>query len=171
MPDSRTLFEAIDNVDTGALRRLLRAGASAFSVDRQGFSALERAVKSDLAGLIEPFIEAGIDLNRVDAAGRSALHIGAMDGAYDGIRRLLAAGVMPDVPDHFGMTPLMHAAENDQALCVLALLDAGASVECNYGRGTALDLASGAESTAILRAFQARRAASLAMEEAFGFGP
>ena len=70
-------------------------------------------------------IEAGADLNGVDANGANALIIAAGDCPAGVVKALLAAGMSPHARSTKGATALYNAISDDRADVVAMLLDAG----------------------------------------------
>ena len=60
------------------------------------------------------------------------LYEAALLGQAPVMRRLLPAGVDPDVTDYRGWTPLMFAAQEGHTNCIQLLLDSGASVNRSF---------------------------------------
>jgi ankyrin repeat protein len=77
---------------------LLAAGASANSVDKNGFSALMMACGRNNEAILEQLIEAGANV-QTRSAGTTPLHEAASNNFSSGIRRLLALGADPAETD------------------------------------------------------------------------
>lgn len=66
----------------------------------------------------------------VDRYGRTELHYAACDGDAAKVRTLLATGLSPGAPDDNGWTPLHFAVQAWSLEACIALLEAGAPVNC-----------------------------------------
>ncbi len=87
-------------------------------------------------------IQAGKDLNVVQADGACALHWAAYHDKADMVEALLAAGARADLANRYGITPLLLACENGSDPIVRALLKAGANANAvQRGGETALMVA------------------------------
>ena len=75
-----------------------------------GPDAFARAVATKHRPLIDLCFGAKLDVNATDDAGRTPLLIAALDGDWETVKRLLAAGASAEVADAAGSTPLMAAA-------------------------------------------------------------
>jgi ankyrin repeat protein len=97
------------------------------------------------------------------------------------VRLLLAKGAQPDIPNDFGKTPLMYAAQYNQLESARLLLDAGAnpnavtlqpSDTCEYSLGTtnvtALDYAARYASAAVIKLLLAHGAVTYIRSKGFG---
>jgi hypothetical protein len=97
------------------------------------------------------------------------------------VRLLLAKGAHPDIPNDFGKTPLMYAAQYNQLESARLLLDAGAnpnavtvhpSYTCEYSLGTtnvtALDYAARYASAAVIKLLLAHGAVTYIRSKGFG---
>lgn len=82
------------------------------------------------------------DINARDAAGRTALHLAAQEGAAKGAALLLAHGADLNAPDKAGDTPLMTALARGRHGVAGDLLLAGANTDAKNAAGkTAADIA------------------------------
>jgi ankyrin repeat protein len=99
---------------------LLAAGASANSVDKNGFSALMMACGRNNEAILEQLIEAGANV-QTRSAGTTPLHEAASNNFSSGIRRLLALGADPAETDGRNRTPEQLAEECGFAECVAVL--------------------------------------------------
>ena len=73
-------------------------------------------------------IEQGLDVNRVDAEGRTALMMAAFEGYSDIVGLLLEHGAEVDKSDSAGRTALMYAASGPFPQTVKLLIQSGADV-------------------------------------------
>lgn len=82
------------------------------------------AVRQDDVADVDAFAKVG-GIDAADEFGRTALGYGAVNGSQQMVRHLLGAGAQATHPDHFGVTPLMMAAEaRDDAGILDALIQA-----------------------------------------------
>ena len=72
--------------------------------------------------LLEAMLVDGIDVNELDAMGRSLLHWAVESAHVDAVELLLRNGADPDVRDHEGRTPRDIASEHDDKP-ILGMLD------------------------------------------------
>ena len=95
---------------------LLAAGASANSVDKNGFSVLMMACGRNNGAILEQLIKAGADV-QTRSEETTPLHEAAGCNFSSGIRQLLAAGVDSDQTDWRNRTPEQLAEECGSAEC------------------------------------------------------
>ncbi|KAJ3526142.1 hypothetical protein NMY22_g10290 [Coprinellus aureogranulatus] len=99
---------------------------------RYSWNALHAAAlfnQGDLARVI--LGDAGVDINDVDARGRSALHLAAQEGSSTVVKLLLSQpGIKVNLPDSYGSVPLCLAAEEGHH-DVVALLAQHPSININ----------------------------------------
>ena len=137
----------------GALAGL--SGPPAARRDSNGDSQIARqilvwAVRHGDEAMVATFVQAaGVDA--VDAFGRTPLAYAVMCGCNSAVAQLLKAGAHPEGADHFGVTPLMLAAEGPSTVALQALLGSGAA-------GAGLDAADQAGNTALFYAARAGHA-------------
>ena len=74
---------------------------------------------------VQKLVERGLDLNHVNAEGRTPLTENASDDCIELVFELLSNGADPDKPG-LGLTPLMHASMNKAGGVFMALIEAGA---------------------------------------------
>jgi ankyrin repeat protein len=103
-------MRAAQGGDVALMRRLTAAGANATLTQKNGTTALMIAAggQGDEAVLaaVQLCLEGGADVNAVDAAGSTALHRAAENGATAVIRLLAERGAVLDVKNTRGSTPL-----------------------------------------------------------------
>jgi len=113
------------------LRLTLEHGADVRSLDSYRGTGLIRAAHRGYATIVQQLIDAGVELDHVNRLGWTALLEAIIlgDGGpahTDVVRRLLAAGADPQLPDGGGTTPLEHAEQRGQRAIVTLLRQAGA---------------------------------------------
>lgn len=116
---------------------LLRHNADPTVTDREGGTAILRAVNRGAENALVKMLDQGLDIECVDEDGQSLLH-GAARNGYDGIARILLNERILDVDvrDHCGMTPLHDASRCGEVAVASALLEYGAdaSLEDKFNR-------------------------------------
>jgi len=115
------LLRAAKAGDTEVVRLLLAKGADPKLTTRTGINPLmaaagvgtreedttgRRKTEADAVETITLLLEAGVDVNAVDGAGRSAMHGAAMWGLDPVVKFLAERGAKLDVKDKRGFTPL-----------------------------------------------------------------
>lgn len=101
----------------------------AFSAADAKPSKLTKAVIDGDTKRVQRFIDRGVDLERHDKSGFTALVTAALEGQVEIAQMLLAAGVDVDRPDTlFRRTALHHAVIRDSDEMLALLLEAGADV-------------------------------------------
>ena len=96
------------------------------SPNRDGYTALMRAVANNDSKIITALLDAGADPNTQDSRGQVALMGTAYNGNLEAMVILLAEGADPNIQDKDGYTSLMSATYNDDVEVVTTLLDWGA---------------------------------------------
>lgn len=133
-------------VEAGWCTRVLgdaRTGAAAGSRQRSSENRassrsylLHDAVRSGNVSKLVEMLSSGQDVNAVDAAGCTALHLAATAGNDDVVGALVRAkGISVDKLNKNKVTALYRAAQADKAGAVKALLDANASRDLKDARG------------------------------------
>lgn len=126
------LASAMGSKQAAAL--LLKHGAAIDGVEPDD-SPLRAAIRNNHADLVEYLLSAGAQVSDGSTRDANALSVAASAGAADVIQQLVAAGVPVNSIDHFGETPLFHAARTD-ARTLGALLKAGATVNLRNPKGS-----------------------------------
>ena len=110
--------------------------------DRQGGTAVLRAVNRGAKKALEKMMKRSVDLHCIDEAGQSLLH-GAARNGYHEIARLLLEdnsleekGLCLDIRDEYNMTPLHDASRSGEGAVVSILLEhkADPSLRDNFER-------------------------------------
>ena len=116
---------------------LLRHNADPGVKDREGGTAILRAVNRGAARVLEEMMNHNVDIECVDEDGQSLLHGAARNGYEKIARMLLNEKVLSvDVRDKCSMTPLHDASRYGKAAVAAVLLEneADASLEDHFGR-------------------------------------
>jgi ankyrin repeat protein len=96
--------------------------------DKQGETALFKAVREGNIGLIAFLLDQGADVNKADGEGITPLFIAVGRGQESVVQALLNAGADTNQAMDGGYTPFLDAAENGHKAVVAELLAAGADV-------------------------------------------
>ena len=115
---------------------LLRNGAQPNLVDRQGGTAMLRAVYRGCQEALMAMIDFGVDLHCVDEDSQSLLHSASRNGHFEIARLLVENGISPQVRDKDDLTPLHDASRCGETKVIHTLLDLGADKtrKDNFGR-------------------------------------
>jgi ankyrin repeat protein len=137
------LHYAVTLQNTNAVSLLLEAGAAINAVDREGRTALMRALESCDLTIAECLLaEEGVNINARDRRGDTVLHKTVRCKKDDGIRFLLERGANPAIFNYAGFSPLHVAAICGKNAAVKVLLEEEDVVSlCNNDDQTALDYA------------------------------
>lgn len=128
------LFIAINRDDGGAVSRLLEAGVDPNALDEKGRSMLGFALLNQSYKAAEALMAApGLDINKINRAGESALMIAALRGNLDWAKRLAARGA---AINHDGWSALHYAATGPNVELVDWLIGKGAYVDGRSPNGT-----------------------------------
>lgn len=92
-------------------------------------------LKSGDAHAIHRLLHSDVDLNQLDAQGRSLLIEATLEKRADLVKILLEHGGDPKLADHEGETALHFAAQAQQAEIVQLLIDKGAPVDAKDHAG------------------------------------
>ncbi len=112
-----------------SLRLLVDHGLPIDQPDVSGKKPIAHAIEAGALEAIQVLLEAKATVDRVDAAGRPALHLALLQSDYQpAIDLLLAHGVQADVQDEAGRTPLHVAAATCDSRLARSLLDHGADI-------------------------------------------
>lgn len=123
------LLAAIENGHLGVVDMLLQKGADITVSNLTGVSPLMAAVGSENLDLVKRVLEhEGVDMNKQNVDGRTALWAASRRGSEDVVAVLIAQGkshFVGNVKDNYGATPLIIAARNghEQVLAQLLTLD------------------------------------------------
>ena len=121
--------EVVDpNASVKEVRALIRAGADVNAVDKDGKTALMRAVCKGHEEIVKLLLKAGTDVRAADKDGSTALMGAARWGYEETVKLLLKAGADVHAADRDGSTALTLAAQWGHVEAVKLLLDAGADV-------------------------------------------
>ena len=88
--------------------------------------AVSDAARTDDLPAVQKLIKEHADVNVPAGDGSSALLWAVYHSNAGMTKALLAAGAVPDAPNHYGVTPLLQASRNGDVEVMRTLLDAGA---------------------------------------------
>lgn len=150
-------FVALIRDDAGTVKSLIAQGFDANSVDPEGQPAANVAIQRDSARAFAALVETpGLDVNRLNQAGESALMLAAIKGQLEWCEKLLQRGARVNQP---GWAPLHYAATGPNPRIVELLLARGAELEAVSPNGsTALMMAARYGSEESVRLLLARGA-------------
>ena len=111
------------------VEHLLQKGAAPDARDKEGRTALMRAIRGGARTTQELLIDQGADLEARDALGVTALIFAAGYSDRNTVMFLLDRGADIEAQDNFGLTPLMKAGKCGTADIVGVLLDRGAKID------------------------------------------
>jgi ankyrin repeat protein len=106
-------------------------GSAAAAAASPWSEALQARDLTALGALAGP----GVEVDRGDAKGRTALMLAAARGEHELLARLLELGARVDQRNHAGGTALMYAAQYGQLAAAKTLLDANAAVDIVAAKG------------------------------------
>jgi len=144
---------AVVRGQSGAIKDLLDAGASASAEDGQGRSVLRLAVDASAEAPLErkPFfhdmvrflLQCGADAGACDDAGASVVHMAAASGDVELLAVLVELGGAPvNVLDHEGESALFYAVREGQLQVVPKLLQYGCDAQAaNESQESLIDYA------------------------------
>ena len=142
-PLHRALFEGNIEVTRGLLER---------GADLTGQDLLQVAFLGGHAGVIQVFIEHGVDLTIKLTNGATVLHTTSTGGHVEMVRTLLEHGLDPTTQDNNGLTSLHMASWAGHVDVALLLLERGANVTAQDNDGwTPLHCASGRGQAEVVR--------------------
>jgi len=118
--------DAIEEGDTTALARMLRATSASAVIAPGGRTLLMVAVEETNMAAIELLVARGAALDAADEQGATALALATEMGFHEAVEVLLAAGANANLYDRAGMTPLDIAEEHGAHDTAALLLRYGA---------------------------------------------
>jgi ankyrin repeat protein len=116
------LLIACSNADLQSMRLLSDAGSSFFH-RANSWTTLHYACITQSEDVFEKVLTHDLDVNAVNHAGTTALHVVATNGWVAGAHRLLSAGASTDPVASDGMTPLIVACVQENSHIVACLLE------------------------------------------------
>jgi ammonium transporter Rh len=102
------LSEAIRSGQRSVVQVLKEKGATLGSENRSMTELITAASNNDM-DTISSLVQAGVDINKGDYDGRTALHLAVCEGHLDMVKFLLDHGANPNLQDRWGSTPLADA--------------------------------------------------------------
>ncbi|KAH7414866.1 hypothetical protein KP509_14G014700 [Ceratopteris richardii] len=142
MQDKWPLFHTLAvSGDSLYVDRLLRQNIDVNALDKDGYSALQRAVLARKEAVVNQLLRAKADTSICDKAGATLLHFSVQTGSMNLVRVFLSCGVNVNSADKYGWTPLHLAVLIGRADIVRLLLASGADRTLQNKNGlTPLDL-------------------------------
>ena len=120
-------FEAVQNEQLGAMRKLVELGVDMDWQDSKGRTALAcEAAKKKCTRAFTTLLKMGANTELRTHNGETPLHRAVRNNNYEAVRLLLEHGAKVNARDRKGHTPLMYAARNANLKMVNLLLDHGA---------------------------------------------
>ena len=95
------------------LETLRADGVDLNTKDKDGYTPLYRAIRSDSLEVVKVLIVAGVDVNAKNNSGRTPLHFAAYTGTPEVVKVLIAAGADVNAKDKDELTPLHLAVYQD----------------------------------------------------------
>lgn len=143
--DIQSMFDAVANQDTDAIKNLLANGADINAASKNGLTALHLAAECALTPVTQMLLECGADINARTDDGHTALYYAVNPDGFCSFsdaeserfkrestvltRMLLEHGADPNVEADDGSTPLSRAVTAINAENVRLLLEHGADVQ------------------------------------------
>ena len=143
--DVETLTKAVNDNDIGQVKAILKEQPGLLNIQgKTGYTPIHWAVHLDNFELLKLLISLGADVDVVDGAGQTPLHLAAAKGdSVEVVKVLVEAGAELDIKSGryaYRRTPLYHAAEGFNRIppydkphreIAKLLIDAGATVDAN----------------------------------------
>lgn len=127
-------FDAVKRDNPKTIQQLLESGFDPNTVNAQGRSGLQLAIKEPSFRVANVMIASPeTDLNYLTPEGESALMLAALEGYADLSEKLIAQGADVNKP---GWTPLHYAATRGHVLLIKILLDNHAYIDAESPNGT-----------------------------------
>lgn len=121
------LHQAIEVGNIDSVEQMLKAGANVDQTNACDLTPLQIAVGKNSPLLVGWLLDAGAEINAVDASREAtALHLASYLGDVGTIEVLIVAGANVDQQDAHGHTPLIRAVYGGHKAAVRMLLSAGA---------------------------------------------
>jgi len=133
-PSRVPLIDAVERVDVGAVRSLLKSGEDVNAGEADGTTALHLAVRRDDLTTADILLRAGADPNRANRYGIVPLSLAAANGSHLMIERLLTSGADAKATSADGETVLMTAARTSSVESLQTLLKNGADLAAKERR-------------------------------------
>jgi ankyrin repeat protein/Tol biopolymer transport system component len=131
--DTPLMYAAVYSISAVA-QMLLDAGADPNARDKQGGTALMRAIRD--RDMVRLLLDRGADIHARSIHGVTALMVAAnRPGGSEVVKLLLARGADPRTPDAAGISPLMYATDFGDLESVKALVGGGADVKAGRPNG------------------------------------
>ena len=141
------LMAAAQEGHLAIVKMLLEWGASVAESNEAAETALFQAAKNGHRTVCALLLAHGSNVNEQDDVNRTALHKAAINGHHETLKTLISFGAAVDIVacdtvgcrdvgrEHKGSTALYDASQEGLLNCVLALIQAGASMTLSNGQG------------------------------------
>ncbi|MGB0894336.1 MAG: ankyrin repeat domain-containing protein [Parashewanella sp.] len=117
------MLKSIAEDNVAAVKKLIHAGIALERTKDFHFPWLHTCILNNSLNVLNVLILLGIDINKTDSLGRTALHIACAYNRQLHLKHLLAANnICIDVLDHNNESPLMTAVQNESWQCAHTLL-------------------------------------------------
>eukprot|EP00027_Filamoeba_sp_ATCC50430_P013293 CAMPEP_0168564146 /NCGR_PEP_ID=MMETSP0413-20121227/13075_1 /TAXON_ID=136452 /ORGANISM="Filamoeba nolandi, Strain NC-AS-23-1" /LENGTH=979 /DNA_ID=CAMNT_0008595769 /DNA_START=183 /DNA_END=3119 /DNA_ORIENTATION=- len=106
--------------------------------EKSGDTSLHIAAELGYREVVQLLLEKGADTSAINKSGQTPLHVGTKKGQLDIIGLILSHGAKVDAIDSQRKTSLCYAIANQDELCFMRVLDAGADIEADINGNTPL---------------------------------
>lgn len=127
---SKDLVNAIKANDLSRVTLLISSDSTVdLNAWHERESLLVFASRDGNSEIVEVLLKAGARIDSVDALGRTACHVAALQSKERALAVLLAHRPNLNAKDEYGFTPLAHAFLSEDRRCVEMLIVAGAALD------------------------------------------
>lgn len=139
-----TIFYAIDGNHIKQIQQILKEKPDALNApNEQGDTPLLYCIKNEKSNLAQRFLDAGADITKNAADGKTALHLAVEKGDLHSAQKLIEKGLDVNIKDSKGLTPLHYAAYYDKKDLANLLIKNNADMYVESEHGTPLAVAQG----------------------------
>jgi ankyrin repeat protein len=135
LTDQTPLFVALDRSFNPLVELLMKAGANANHRNDMGWTPVHMAAGTDNVDALRIMRRYGAEIEVRCNRYNTALHAAVNQRCFSSLEYLLDQGVNPDRANLEGMTPLLRAAEKEDATSFKLLLEFGADRDLKDRRG------------------------------------